>query len=69
MSRGLRNACQEIEFRDVSARSIVPVLRDICRKEGVEFESDALPELAEQNSGGLRGAVKDLQAIAERRSA
>jgi len=33
MARGLRNATQEIEFRDVSARSIVPVLRDICRKE------------------------------------
>ncbi len=49
----------------MSARSIVPVLRDLCRQEGVEYESDALQELAEQNSGGLRGAVKDLQAIAE----
>ncbi|MGB9956154.1 replication factor C large subunit [Haloferax prahovense] len=67
MSRGLRNACQEIEFRDVSARSIVPVLRDICRKEGLEFESDALDRIAEMNSGDLRSAVNDLQAIAEGR--
>jgi len=67
MSRGLRNACQEIEFRDVSARSIVPVLRDICRKEGVEFESDALERIAERNRGDLRGAVNDLQAIADGR--
>jgi len=65
MSNGLRNNCQDIEFRDVSPRSIVPVLRDLCRQEGVEYESDALQELAEQNSGDLRGAVKDLQAIAE----
>jgi replication factor C large subunit len=65
MSRGLRNACQDIEFRDVSARSIVPVLRDICRKEGIEFESDALQRIADANSGDLRGAVKDLQATAE----
>jgi replication factor C large subunit len=65
MSRGLRNACQDIEFRDVSARSIVPVLRDICRKEGIEFESDALERIADANSGDLRGAVKDLQATAE----
>ena len=65
MSNGLRNNCQDIEFRDVSPRSIVPVLRDLCRQEEVEYESDALQELAEQNSGDLRGAVKDLQAIAE----
>ncbi|ELZ96779.1 replication factor C large subunit [Haloferax mucosum ATCC BAA-1512] len=67
MSRGLRNACQEIEFRDVSARSIVPVLRDICRKEGLEFEPDALERIADMNSGDLRSAVNDLQAIAEGR--
>ncbi|WP_410766771.1 replication factor C large subunit [Haloferax sp. DFSO60] len=67
MSRGLRNACREIEFRDVSSRSIVPVLRDICRKEGIKFESDALERIADQNSGDLRSAVNDLQAIAEGR--
>ncbi|MEF8800962.1 MAG: replication factor C large subunit [Halolamina sp.] len=65
MSRGLRNACQDIEFRDVSARSIVPVLRDICRKEEIEFDADALQRIADANSGDLRGAVKDLQATAE----
>ena len=68
ISRGLRNACQDIEFRDVSARSIVPVLRDICRKEGIEFESDALQRIAERNRGDLRGAVNDLQAACEGRS-
>jgi replication factor C large subunit len=65
MSRGLRNACREIEFRDVSARSIVPVLRDICRREGIEFETDALDRIAEITDGDLRSAVNDLQAAAE----
>ncbi|MFC6726587.1 replication factor C large subunit, partial [Halobium palmae] len=65
MSRGLRNATEEVEFRDVSARSIVPVLRDLCRREGVEYESEALQRIAEMNSGDLRGAVNDLQAVAE----
>ncbi len=69
MSRGLRNACREIEFRDVSARSIVPVLRDVCRKEGIEFEADALERIAERNRGDLRGAINDLQAAAEGRTA
>jgi replication factor C large subunit len=67
MSRGLRNACREIEFRDVSVRSIVPVLRDICRKEGVEFEDDALQAIANRTSGDLRSAINDLQAVAEGR--
>ncbi|WP_299237367.1 replication factor C large subunit [Natronomonas sp.] len=62
MSRGLRNACREIEFRDVSPRSIVPVLRDICRQEGVEFEESVLTGIAESNRGDLRGAIKDLQS-------
>ncbi|ELZ22693.1 replication factor C large subunit [Halosimplex carlsbadense 2-9-1] len=67
MSNGLRNACQDIEFRDVSKRSIVPVLRDLCRKEGVEYDDAALDQIAEMNSGDLRGAIKDLQAMAEGR--
>ncbi|WP_144923208.1 replication factor C large subunit [Halorubrum salsamenti] len=67
MARGLRDATQEIEFRDVSARSIVPVLRDVCRKEGIEFESDALERIAERNRGDLRGAINDLQAATEGR--
>jgi len=67
MSNGLRNACQKIEFRDVGKRSIVPVLRDICRKESVDFEDEALEAIAETNSGDLRGAINDLQALAEGR--
>jgi replication factor C large subunit len=67
MSRGLRNACRDIEFRDVSKRSILPVLRDICRKEGVEYEDDALDIIAATNDGDLRGAIKDLQAAAQGR--
>ncbi|MFB6188097.1 MAG: replication factor C large subunit, partial [Halobacteriaceae archaeon] len=65
MSNTLRNICQDIEFRDVSKRSITPVLRDICRRENIEFEEDALEAIAEKNSGDLRAAINDLQAISE----
>ncbi|MDX1747042.1 MAG: AAA family ATPase, partial [Halobacteriales archaeon] len=67
MSSGLRNACQDIEFRDISKRSIVPVLRDICRREGIEYDDAALDALADRDSGDLRSAINDLQAIAEGR--
>lgn len=65
MSQGLRNASRDIEFRDIQARSILPVLRDICRREDIEYEDGALDALAEKNAGDLRGAINDLQAIAE----
>ncbi|GAB3037717.1 replication factor C large subunit [Natronobiforma cellulositropha] len=65
MSNTLRNACETIEFRDVSKRSIVPVLRDICRREGVEYDEAALEAIADSTSGDLRSAVNDLQAVAE----
>lgn len=65
MSQSLRNACETIEFRDVSKRSIVPVLRDICRREGIEFDEEALEKIAESTSGDLRSAVNDLQAVAD----
>jgi len=64
IARGLRNRCRDIEFRAVSSRSILPVLRDICRKEGITFESAALERIAEQTSGDLRSAIQDLQALA-----
>ena len=67
MSRGLRNACRDVEFRDVSKRSIMPVLRDVCRQEDIAYEDAALEGIAELNSGDLRGAIKDLQAMAEGR--
>ncbi|ODR81940.1 AAA family ATPase, partial [Haladaptatus sp. W1] len=64
MSNSLRNACETIEFRNVSARSIVPALRDICRQENIEYESEALEAIAENDSGDLRSAINDLQAVA-----
>jgi replication factor C large subunit len=65
MPDSLRNRLDTIEFRDVSKRSILPVLRDICRREDVEYDDEALEAVAEKNAGDLRGAVNDLQALAE----
>ncbi len=62
MSRGLRNACEAIRFNDISSRSILPILRDICNNETILPETGALEFIAEKNSGDLRGAINDLQA-------
>jgi replication factor C large subunit len=43
------------------------VLRDVLRKEGIEFDEPALERIADDNDGDLRAAIKDLQATAEDR--
>lgn len=65
MSNTLRRNCEDIEFQEVGARSIKPVLRDICNREGIEYDDAAIADLAEKNSGDLRSAVNDLQALAQ----
>lgn len=65
MPDSIRRSVDTIEFRAVSARSILPALRDICREEDIDYESDALEAIAERNSGDLRSAINDLQAVAE----
>ncbi|MFB6219512.1 MAG: replication factor C large subunit [Halobacteriaceae archaeon] len=64
MPDSLRRSLDVIEFHDISKRSILPVLRNICREEDIEYDDDALEAIADQNSGDLRGAVNDLQALA-----
>ncbi len=41
------------------------MLRDICRREGIEYEDAALEKIADATSGDLRSAVNDLQAVAD----
>ncbi|MFW6384314.1 MAG: replication factor C large subunit [Halodesulfurarchaeum sp.] len=65
MSKGLRSACQVIEFRDVGTRSILPVLRDISRREDIAYDEEALEAIAEKTDGDLRSAINDLQALVE----
>ncbi|MFB6196745.1 MAG: replication factor C large subunit, partial [Halobacteriaceae archaeon] len=65
MPRSLRRKVETIEFRDISKRSIVPVLRDICRREDIDFDEEALEMIAELDKGDLRSAIKDLQAVVE----
>lgn len=65
MSNSLRNNCKDIEFNPVSKKAIGPAIRDICEAEGISYETQALMDLAEKNDGDLRGAVNDLQALAQ----
>lgn len=54
-----------IEFKRVPTRSMIPRLREICGREGVEADEEALRVIAERAQGDLRSAITDLQALAQ----
>ncbi len=57
--------CQRFDFRLLSQKEILALLKDICQKEAVEAEPAALETIAASARGGLRDAISILdQAIA-----
>jgi len=60
-----RESCLLVEFKRIPLRSMIPKLRDICTREGVGIEEEALRVIAERARGDLRSAITDLQALAQ----
>ena len=60
----LRNLCLQIEFKPVSKREIVSLLKKICRAEGIEADDEALYAIAMRSNGDVRSAINDLQSLA-----
>jgi replication factor C large subunit len=68
MSYSLRSSCKPIQFRPISYGTIVSILKDIAKKEGVIYDRGVLEKIAENADGDLRGAINDLQAIVQGRA-
>ncbi|MCX8204461.1 MAG: replication factor C large subunit [Candidatus Nezhaarchaeota archaeon] len=66
--RALREACLMIRFNKVRSTQIVPLLRKICRAEGVKADDRALKIIADLSEGDVRSAINDLQAVAQGRA-
>jgi len=58
-----------IEFKRIPTRSMIPRLREICKREGIEAEEEALRIIAERAQGDMRSAITDLQALAQGKTA
>jgi replication factor C large subunit len=65
IEKPLRDASLGIQFRSIRATTIASALREICRKEGISCDPDALELIAERAGGDIRSAINDLQAAAE----
>jgi replication factor C large subunit len=62
--RGLRELCELIEFKKLTARDIEKRLKEILSHEGIEAEPMVLKQIALRNDGDLRGAITDLETVA-----
>lgn len=63
--RPLRDTAIMIQFKRLTERHVILVLKRICEAEKIECEDAALREICRRSEGDLRSAINDLQAIAE----
>lgn len=57
----IRSRCQHIPFRRIPGREIAQRLAEVCSREGIPSESNALWELARQADGAMRDALSLLE--------
>lgn len=60
---GIRAQCELLQFKKINYLSIAKHLREICEKELISFEEDAVKALAKDSEGDLRACLLDLQNI------
>lgn len=65
--KGLRKGSAVVEFGKVPYRTIAEVLEKICRAERVDYDEQALLDLAAASGGDLRAAITDLQLLSSAR--
>ncbi|MCW3977059.1 MAG: replication factor C large subunit [Candidatus Bathyarchaeota archaeon] len=61
----LRFYCLLIQFKKPNVRSVAKRLQQICQREGIEPEEEALKFIAQRSQGDVRSAINDLQALAQ----
>ncbi|GIU68944.1 MAG: ATPase AAA [Candidatus Woesearchaeota archaeon] len=60
----LRSKSILVQYDAISTLAMISKLKDICKKEGIEIDDDALLTLSRKNQGDLRSAINDLENIA-----
>jgi len=59
--------CSRVMFKKLNSKAIEKVLKRVCAGEGIQADIDALNSIAVGADGDMRGAINDLQAVAEGR--
>ena len=63
--RPLKKVSALVRFYQVRIPLIIAMLQEICQKEHIEAEFEALERIAENSQGDVRSAINDLQSLAE----
>jgi len=61
----LRGYCLLIEFKKPTVLEVVRRLKEICKREGIMAEDEALKFVAQRSGRDVRSAINDLQALAQ----
>jgi len=59
----IRANCEVLEFKKINYLSIAKRLREICTIEKIEFDDEAIKELARNSGGDFRSALLDAQSL------
>ena len=59
----IRANCEVLEFKKINYLSIAKRLREICTLEKIEFDDEAIKELARNSGGDFRSALLDAQSL------
>jgi replication factor C large subunit len=62
--RFLRQYCELIPFSEIPVWDIEKKLKEICEREGIEYDKEVLRQLAKRSEGDLRAAINDLETVA-----
>lgn len=61
----LRGYCLLIEFKKPTVLQVVKRLKEVCEREGIMAEDEALKFVAQRSGRDVRSAINDLQALAQ----
>lgn len=62
--KDIRKASELIEFKPLDTESVVILLKRICKEEKINYDEEAIVQLARISGGDARAAINDLQTIA-----
>ncbi len=65
LPREFRELTKMVQLKRINQRTILRVLKEICRREGIKTDERVLRIIATNANGDLRAAINDLQGLTE----
>ena len=63
--QSIKPKCQVIKMAKIRTPTINKMLKDIAKKEGIEYDKEAMKLLAKKSNGDIRSAINTFQAISD----